>query len=173
MPSCAGVGPPFRLIQYVLSAENPPTWEMLHPSEMKGPVLPFSAVRGFQGSLQCSGMRGTIFTPSREPQGDEPSLFPDGNRSQSSSMHHLRCGTKPKHDESARHVLPTWLRHPCAHQTHRSAPSPTNGRPEYPRFRYACSCHFTARPRPPTGCSWQCFGNPPRGRPRHRVFEIA
>jgi hypothetical protein len=29
----------------VLSAQNPPTWEMLHPSEMKGLVLPDTAAQ--------------------------------------------------------------------------------------------------------------------------------
>jgi hypothetical protein len=44
VPWCAGVGPSSGSFS-VLSAQNPPTWEMLHPSEMKGPVLPDTTVQ--------------------------------------------------------------------------------------------------------------------------------
>lgn len=41
-----------------------------------------------------------------------------------------------------RHVLPTLDRHPCAHQTHTSVASPTNGPPAYSRFRYRLLLSF-------------------------------
>jgi hypothetical protein len=93
-------------------------------------------------------MRWDQFPSSCEPpQGDGPGLFPDNNRSQSCSMHYSRCGTKPKHDESARHVLPSWLKAPMRPSNPQKVlPSPTNGPQEYPRFCYRMLLSFRSPP---------------------------
>lgn len=183
----------------MLSAHNPRTWATVHDSEMKGPVRPDTTCQGpseaFPGSsavflfwrwdqitTRCSAVQCSAAACGRASDVRARAVSRVARWVESCSMHDSLCG--PEHDERAsgapgtgpvaRHLLPTQVRHPCAHQTQAKCfVPPPMARRNIRGFAIGCSCHFTARPRPPAGRSWLCFGNGPQRPSRYRALEIA
>jgi hypothetical protein len=174
MPSCAGVGPSSGSLKCVLSAENPPTWEMLHPSEMKGLVLPSTTVQRSSRLPRFSAVFwyavGPFSASCEPPKDDWPGLVSDRN--------YVQCTTRDmQRNRSMMKVPGMFCRHGSGTHanikpTESTSAPPPMARSDIRGFAIACSCHFTNRPRPPTGWAWQCFGNPPRDRPRHGVSRL-
>jgi hypothetical protein len=141
---------------------------MLHPSEMKGLVLPSTTVQRSSRLPRFSAVFWYAVGPfpaSCEPPKDD---WPGWH--QIAIM--FNAPAKPQHEVPGmfcRHGSGT---HANIKPTESTSAPPPMARRNIRGFAIACSCHFTTRPRPPTGWAWQCFGNPPRDRPRHRVSRL-